>query len=171
MFSAIFITPPPACCALSMNTSQLSPGDGSFSSSYPSFQMSGITGTQDCQKKQTTSFGLHLPWDFPPFLCNNLDAPKYPHRHPGVSPEIPSVVCPANSEYASLGPLSDQYFSLSFFSSILMWMPPAIAQGKGDIVKDLLHSREQFLTDCKPSLPITQWAVEKATIPCNHQTF
>lgn len=52
-----------------------------------------------------------------------------------------------------------------------MWMPPATAQGKGDFVKDLPHSREQFLTGYKPSLPITQWAAAKATIPCKHQTF
>lgn len=92
LFCATFITSPPACCALSTNTSKLSPGYGSFFSSYPHFQMSGITETRDCQKKikqktRNERLWLHLPWDFLPFLCKNLDSPKHPLQHPVFPPE------------------------------------------------------------------------------------
>lgn len=105
--------------------------------------------------KQIIGFLLHLPCDFLPFLCKILDSPKYPQRHLFFLQKFHSEACPEILN-ASLGPHSDFCFSLSFFSSLSMWMSPAIAQGKEDFVTGLLHSREEFLTHRKPSLPITQ---------------
>lgn len=37
--------------------------------------------------KKNYKLWLHLPWDFLPFLCKNLESPNYPHQHPVFSPE------------------------------------------------------------------------------------
>lgn len=115
--------------------------------------------------KQMTDFGLYLPWDFLPFLCKTLDSPKYLHRYPFLSRNFILKPAHANSECFPFRLLSDFYFSLSFFSWVWTWMSSAIAQGKEDFVRGLLPSREEFLTDGKPSLPMTQQAVAKDTIP------
>lgn len=140
-----------------MNISKPSPSEGSSSSSYTSFQMPGIVRTQDCHKTNDR-FGASS-CGFLPFLCKILHPPRYPHRHLFSSPKISFWSLPSRFWMLPLGPLSDLYFSLSFFSSVPTWMSFAITQGKEGFVRGLLHSREEFLSDYKPSLPITQWAV------------
>ena len=130
----------------------------------PPSKRQALLGLEMVATKQMTGFRLHLTCDFLPFLGQILDSPTYPQRHLFFSRNF--ILKPALQILnASLGPHSDFCFSLTFFASVSMWMLPAIAQGKGDFVRSLLHSREEFLTDDKPNLPITQQAVAKDTTP------
>lgn len=80
--------------------------------------------------KQITGFGLHLPCDFLPFLFKILDS----HRHHFFSRNF--ILKPAQQTLnASLGPLSDSYISLSFFSSVSTWMSFAMLKAKAVLLE------------------------------------